>query len=98
MDKKIVSQNGECGICNEKFTNYGDIVPDHISPAAWAERGETIIRRTFRLSTGGATGKRDRAGNERRTRVSGINASIQETMPRNESITGRCAFWTTVKP
>jgi hypothetical protein len=27
----------------------------------WEERGEMIIRKTFRLSTGGATGKRDRA-------------------------------------
>ena len=29
--------------------------------AAWAERGEMTIRTTFRLSTGGATEKRDRA-------------------------------------
>ena len=27
----------------------------------WEERGEMIIRKTFRLSTGGATGKRGRA-------------------------------------
>jgi hypothetical protein len=31
-------------------------------PAAWAERGETIIRTTFKQSTGGATEKRVRAG------------------------------------
>src|SRR6266702_1273291 len=29
-------------------------------PAAWEERGGTIIRKTSRLFTGGATGKRDR--------------------------------------
>jgi hypothetical protein len=28
--------------------------------AEWEERGETIIRKTFRPSTGGATEKRDR--------------------------------------
>ena len=30
-------------------------------PVVWEVRGETIIRKTFKLSTGGATGKRDRA-------------------------------------
>jgi hypothetical protein len=61
LDKKIVTQNCECAICNEKFTDYSDIVQDHINPAAWEEHGETIIRTTFRLSTGGATERRDRA-------------------------------------
>ena len=61
LDKKIVAQRGECGICNEKFTDYSDIVPDHISPRGMGGRGEMTIRTTFRLSTGGATGKRDRA-------------------------------------
>jgi hypothetical protein len=32
LDKKIVAQNGDCAICNEKFTDYGDVVPDHINP------------------------------------------------------------------
>jgi len=32
LDRKIVTQNGICGICKEKFTDYGDVVPDHISP------------------------------------------------------------------
>ena len=59
MDKKIVAQDGECRICNEKFTDYTDIVPDHINPRAWAEPGGTITRKTFRLFTGGATGRRD---------------------------------------
>ena len=41
LDKKIVSQNGDCAICSEKFTNYCDIVPDHINPrgmgGAWRD-------------------------------------------------------------
>jgi len=32
LDRKIVAQNGICGICKEKFTDYSDVVPDHISP------------------------------------------------------------------
>lgn len=27
LDRKIVAQNGICGICKEKSTDYGDIVP-----------------------------------------------------------------------
>jgi hypothetical protein len=54
FDQKIVAQNGKCGICDEKFTNYTDIVanadigiacPITSIPAAWAERGGSIIRR-----------------------------------------------------
>jgi hypothetical protein len=41
LDKKIVAQNGECGIGHEQFTDYGDIVPDHINPrgmgGAWRD-------------------------------------------------------------
>jgi len=32
LNKKIVEQNGKCGICGEPFTDYNDIVPDHKSP------------------------------------------------------------------
>lgn len=32
MDRKIAAQNGTCALCNERFTDYCDIVPDHISP------------------------------------------------------------------
>lgn len=38
MDKKILTQGGECGICHERFTNYCDIVPDHISPRGMGRR------------------------------------------------------------
>jgi hypothetical protein len=41
LDRKIVAQNGKCGICEEKFTDYTDIVPDHINPrgmgGAWRD-------------------------------------------------------------
>jgi len=47
------------------------LCPTMSIPEEWEEPGETIIRRTFRQFTGGATGRRGRAGNERRTRVSG---------------------------
>ena len=41
LDKKIVAQNGRCPLCNVEFTNYADIVPDHIHPrgmgGAWRD-------------------------------------------------------------
>jgi hypothetical protein len=41
LDRKIVSQGGKCGICCAAFTDYSDIVPDHISPkgmgGAWRD-------------------------------------------------------------
>ena len=32
LDRKIVEQNRQCAICQVAFTNYSDIVPDHINP------------------------------------------------------------------
>lgn len=32
LNRKIVTQGGNCGICGATFTDYSDIVPDHISP------------------------------------------------------------------
>jgi hypothetical protein len=29
MNRKIREQGGKCAICNEEFTNYNDVVPDH---------------------------------------------------------------------
>jgi hypothetical protein len=29
LNRKITEQNGICPICEEKFTDYSDIVPDH---------------------------------------------------------------------
>jgi hypothetical protein len=41
LDQKIVTQNGECTLSNKKFTDYSDIVPDHINPCgmggAWRD-------------------------------------------------------------
>ena len=41
LNRKITAQNGICGICKEKFTDYSDVVPDHISPrgmgGAWRD-------------------------------------------------------------
>jgi hypothetical protein len=32
MNRKILEQWSMCGICGEAFTDYGDIVHDHINP------------------------------------------------------------------
>jgi 5-methylcytosine-specific restriction endonuclease McrA len=32
LNLKIRKQKGKCSICGEPFTNYNDIVPDHIEP------------------------------------------------------------------
>jgi hypothetical protein len=44
MNRKIVGQKGICPICEEEFTNYSDIVPDHIDPEGWAALSGTITR------------------------------------------------------
>jgi hypothetical protein len=30
LNRKIVEQDGKCAICHESFTDYNEIVPDHI--------------------------------------------------------------------
>jgi len=41
MNRKITEHGRKCGICEEGFTNYTDIVPDHIHPkgmgGAWRD-------------------------------------------------------------
>ena len=41
LDWKIAEQNGLCALCKERFTEYGDVVPDHIHPrgmgGAWRD-------------------------------------------------------------
>jgi len=32
VNRKVVEQDRECALCQVKFTNYNDIVPDHINP------------------------------------------------------------------
>jgi hypothetical protein len=53
VDRKIVAQNGICGICKEKFTNYSDVVPDHIMCfKAYLCRAESIMLPLQRTATG----------------------------------------------
>jgi hypothetical protein len=48
IDRKIAVQNGECATCKERFTDYGDIVPVHISPrgmgGAWRDENPEDIQ------------------------------------------------------
>ena len=41
INRKIAQQHGKCTLCGEKFTDYVDVVPDHVSPrgmgAAWRD-------------------------------------------------------------
>ena len=41
MDRKIAAQNGIYALCKGQFTDYNDIVPDHINPrgmgGAWRD-------------------------------------------------------------
>ena len=41
MDRKIAAQKNICALCKDRFTDYGDVVPDHISPrgmgGAWRD-------------------------------------------------------------
>ena len=32
LAQKIIAQEGRCAICHELFTDFRDIVPDHIEP------------------------------------------------------------------
>ena len=32
LKRKVVEQDGRCAICLAEFTDYNDIVPDHIDP------------------------------------------------------------------
>jgi 5-methylcytosine-specific restriction endonuclease McrA len=41
LNRKIVEQEGKCAICSNAFTDYNEIVPDHIEPkgmgGAWRD-------------------------------------------------------------
>jgi hypothetical protein len=41
LNRKIASQNRKCALCDAAFTDYGDVVPDHINPrgmgGAWRD-------------------------------------------------------------
>jgi hypothetical protein len=32
LNRKVVEQDGKCAICKAAFTDYNEIVPDHIEP------------------------------------------------------------------
>src|ERR1700687_1047028 len=48
MNRKISEQRSKCGICEVAFTDYTDIVPDHINPkgmgGAWRDDHPTNIQ------------------------------------------------------
>ena len=41
LKRKVVEQRGTCAICFEEFSDYNDVVPDHINPkgmgGAWRD-------------------------------------------------------------
>ncbi len=41
LKRKVIEQNGKCAICLEEFSDYTDVVPDHIDPrgmgGAWRD-------------------------------------------------------------
>lgn len=41
LNRKIITQNGKCALCEGKFSDYSDVVPDHINPrgmgGAWRD-------------------------------------------------------------
>ena len=49
MNQKIALQHGKCALCGEKFTDYNDVVPDHISPrgmdGAWRDDHPDYLRK-----------------------------------------------------
>jgi len=50
MKRKIVEQQGICPICNEEFTDYGDVAPDHKNPkgmgGAWRDDHPSNVQAT----------------------------------------------------
>jgi hypothetical protein len=46
LDRKIVEQNRQCALCQVAFTNYSDIVSDHIDPRGMggSRRASVVVR------------------------------------------------------
>jgi hypothetical protein len=59
LNRKIAEQNGICPICESKFTDYADVVPDHKRCKGMEERGEMTTQTIFKLRIGGAMKKKD---------------------------------------
>lgn len=61
MNRKIAAQDGACALCKGQFTDYNDIVPDHINPR-W--NGRSVERRSFRQYPGRPLVVQRREGNQ----------------------------------
>jgi 5-methylcytosine-specific restriction endonuclease McrA len=52
LNRKIVEQDGKCAICRAAFTDYNEIVPDHIEPkgmgGAWRDDSPENIQAVHR--------------------------------------------------
>jgi 5-methylcytosine-specific restriction endonuclease McrA len=59
-------QNGSCALCKEKFTDYGDIVPDHIHPRGMGRAWRDDHPENTQAVHWWCNGERDRAERELR--------------------------------
>ena len=52
LNRKIVEQDGMCAICRTTFTDYNEIVPDHIEPkgmgGAWRDDSPDNVQAAHR--------------------------------------------------
>jgi hypothetical protein len=50
LKRKVIEQNNKCAICLEEFTDYNDVVPDHMEPkgmgGAWRDDHPDNIQAT----------------------------------------------------
>jgi hypothetical protein len=60
LNRKVAEQGRKCGICHDLFTDWSEIVSDHIEPRGIGEQEEPIIRITSRLCIDGASDKKAR--------------------------------------
>ena len=60
LNRKIAEQEGRCAICKAAFTDYNEIVPDHIEPKGMGGAWRDDHSRTSKRSIGGTISKRGR--------------------------------------
>jgi hypothetical protein len=63
LNRKIAEQGGRCAICHKEFAEYSSTATSSLTigiPKEWEERGEMIIRTTFKPRIGGAIQKKGR--------------------------------------
>jgi hypothetical protein len=80
LNRKIVEQNRICAICQFKFADYNDVIPDHENPKGWEARRETIIEVTSEPCTGSAILKKDRQGRTSEGRSAMLNSMSNRVM------------------